>query len=124
MLNTWFQKKLIHLGPREHPATKCCHMIDFIVMRTDQRRCCLDVKVMRGANYWTDHYIVRARLRMMFSLPANVKKRSLPFAVHKLAGRELSEGYVQSLEQKLPDCSLPSESMTEEHWNYLRSCIT
>ena len=38
VLNTCFQKKLIHLGLWEHPATKCCHMIDFIVMRTDQRR--------------------------------------------------------------------------------------
>ena len=39
------------------------------------------MKVMKGANCWTDHDMVRARLRMMFSLPANVKKRSLPFAV-------------------------------------------
>ena len=65
------------------------------------------MKVMRGANCWTDHYMVRARLRMMFSLPANVKKRSLPFAVHKLAGQELREGYVQSLEQKLLIVAFP-----------------
>ena len=76
-LNTCFQKKSIHLGTWVHPATKICHMIDFMVMRTSQRKCCLDVQVMRGANCWTDHYMVRARLRVMFSLPANVKKQSL-----------------------------------------------
>ena len=31
---------------------------------------------------------------------------------------------MQSLEQKLTDCSLSSESTAEEYWNYLRSCIT
>ena len=41
------------------------------------------MKVMRGANCLTDHYMVRARRRMMFSLPANVKKQSHPIAVHK-----------------------------------------
>jgi len=66
---------------------------------------------MRGANCWTDHYMVRARLRMMFPLPANVKKCSLPFAVHKFAGHELHEDYVQTLKQRLTDCSLPSKKL-------------
>ena len=55
VLNTFFQKNLINLGTWEHPATKYCHMIDFVAMRTVQRICCLDVMVMRGANCWTDH---------------------------------------------------------------------
>ena len=56
VMNTCFEKKPVHHCAWVHPATKCCHMIDFIVMRTSQRRCCLDVQVMRGANCWTDHY--------------------------------------------------------------------
>ena len=44
-----------YLVPKEtdtltHPATKLCHMIDFVVMRQSQRMCCIDVQVMRGAN--------------------------------------------------------------------------
>ena len=124
VLNTCFQKKSIHLGTWVHPATKLCHMIDFVMMRTTQRKCCLNVQVMHGANCWTDHYMVRARLRVMFSLPANVKKHPLPFAVHRLARPELHECYVQSLTEKLIDWSPASEDTAEECWNHLHSCVT
>ena len=56
MMNTCFQKKPVHLGSWMHLATKRCHMSDFVVMRTSQRKYCLDVQLMRGANCWTDHY--------------------------------------------------------------------
>ena len=69
--------------------------------------------------------MVKARLRMLFPLPANIKKCSLPFAVHKLAGHESRECYVQSLvEQKMIDCSLASKSTVKEYWNHLPTCIT
>ena len=109
---------------RVHPATKLCHMIDFVVMRKSQRKCCLDVQAMRGADCWTDHYMVRAKLRMTFFLPANVKKHPLPFAVHRLARLELHECYVQSLAEKLTDWSPASEDTAEECWNHLHSSIT
>ena len=47
-----------------HPATKQFHMIDLVVMRAKQRGCYGDVRVMRGANYWTDHKLVKAKLRI------------------------------------------------------------
>ena len=61
IMNTWFQKKQIHYSTWTHPASKLCHMIDFIVIRQSQRMCSINVQVMRGANCWTDHYLVRAR---------------------------------------------------------------
>ena len=42
-----------------NPATKRCHMIDFVVMRAEQRVVCRDVQVMRGTNCWTDHLLAR-----------------------------------------------------------------
>ena len=111
-----------------HPVTKLCHMIDFVVMRTSQRKYCLDVQVMRGVNCWTDHYniMVRVKLRMMFSLPANAKKHPLPFSMHRLARPDLRECYVQFLVEKLTDWSPAFEdtSTAEECWNHLRSCVT
>ena len=50
--------------------------------------------------------MVRAKLRVMLSLPANVKKHPLPFAVHRLARPELHKCYVQSLAEKLTDWHL------------------
>ena len=45
VMNTCFQKKPVHLASWMYPATKRCHMINFVVMRTCQR----DVQVIRGA---------------------------------------------------------------------------
>ena len=38
-------------------------MIDLVVFRATQRFYCRDVQVMRGATCWTDHKLVRAKLR-------------------------------------------------------------
>ena len=62
IMNAWFEKKHIHFGTWMHPATKRYHMIDYVMMRASQRRCCMDVQVMRGANCWTDHQMVRAKV--------------------------------------------------------------
>ena len=77
-----------------HPATKLHHKIDFVVMRSSQRMCCLDVQVMRRANCWTDHGMVRAKLRLLLPQSGGVQRRPLPFAVHKLAGKEVCDNYV------------------------------
>ena len=67
---------------RNHPATKKCHMIDFVVMRAEQRVVCRDVQVMRGANCWTDHKLVRAKLKVTVPHSAKRKEKiSLPFAI-------------------------------------------
>ena len=41
-------------------------MIDFVLMRHPQRRYCTDVSVVRSANCFTDHHMVRARMRLDF----------------------------------------------------------
>ena len=64
VMNTWFQKKNIYFGTWMHPATKKHHMVDLIVMRTTERVFCRDVKAMREANCWTDHKMVRAKIRV------------------------------------------------------------
>ena len=84
-MNTCFQKKLIHYGTWMHPVTKFHHMFNFIAMRSSQRMCCFDQQVMRGANCWTDHHMVRARLRLMFLWSGGVWKQPLPIAVYKFA---------------------------------------
>ena len=64
IMNSFFEKKNIHKQTRQHPGTKAWHCIDFVIMRQNQRRCCVDAQVMRGAECWSDHCLVRAKLRM------------------------------------------------------------
>ena len=85
IMNTWFQKNSVHQGTWTHPATKATSMIDFIMMRANQRVHCRDVRVMRGANCWTDHMLVRAKLNVTaIHRPSKSRRERAPFAVEKL----------------------------------------
>ena len=85
VMNTWFQKKNIYYGTWIHQATKLSHMIDLVVMRAGQRVYCRDVQVMRGANCWMDHKLVRAKMRIDLPKVHTKEKRSMPFSVHLLS---------------------------------------
>ena len=60
-------KKCIRYGTWTHPATKVSHMIDLVIMQINQQMYCKGVSVMRGANCWTHHQLVRAKLRFKVS---------------------------------------------------------
>ena len=62
IMNTCFEKKAIHKQTWQHPGTKKWHCIDYIIMRKSQRRLCSDAQVMRGAECWSDHRMLRAKL--------------------------------------------------------------
>ena len=64
IMNTMYEKRDIHKRSWQHPGTKKWHSIDFILMRQSQRRRCIDVQVMRGADCWSDHKMVRAKLHL------------------------------------------------------------
>ena len=123
IMNTWFQKKHHHLTTWRHPATKAWHMIDYVVLRTEQRALCTDVQVMRGANCWSDHNMVRAKMRLC--LPRRKRRGAdvLPIAVHTLQHSKTREAY----EQKVTECLLsrpydPNKS-NEHNWEVFKECV-
>jgi len=50
---------------------------------------------MRGANCWTDHHMVRARVRILFF---HARKHPVPFVVHKFSRPGTVNEYVASME--------------------------
>lgn len=123
VMNTWYQKKAIHYGTWMHPATKKHHLIDFVVMRADQRRCCRDVQVMRGANCWTDHRMVRAKLCLGVMRFGRKQSRPLPLAVHKLDSQQVRDEYRELLESVLQNSLEGHEETIEEKWRRMSMCI-
>ena len=80
-----FQKNDIYKQMWQHPGIKAWHCIDFIVMRQHQRKKCLDVQVMRGAECWTDHQMVRATANVDMGHTKKTRKkeaRSRPHGKH------------------------------------------
>ena len=62
MCNSWFQKRDIQKQTWQHPKSRKWHCIDYVIMRQAHRRKCLDVSVMRGAEYNTDHRLMRVKV--------------------------------------------------------------
>ena len=94
IMNTWFKKKPVHLGTWTHPATKQAHMIDFVMMRRDQRQLCTDVRVYRSACCWTDHYLVKGKLMLNFSRKQRSNVTCVPLVVHLLRGQDRYQQFI------------------------------
>ena len=58
-------------------------MIDFVMMRRDQRQLCTDVRVYRSA-CWTDYFLVKGKLMLCFSWKQKNSVTSVPLAAHLL----------------------------------------
>ena len=123
IMNTWFQKKDLHLGTWMHPATKRHHMIDFVVMRTSQRSLCSDVQVMRGANCWSDHHMLRAKLTLKLNQPKPSKRRPIPFAIHRFGDHRTRELFSDSLTSTLIKSPTDPSEQSSTKWNTLKTCI-
>ena len=123
VMNTWFQKKRHHYGTWMHPANKPSLMIDLVVMRSSQRLYCMDVQVMRGATYWIDHKLVRAKLRIDLPKIQCHQKRPLPFSIHLLSSTAVRDEYRVQLEKELQGKPHDRMMTPEENWAAVKSCI-
>ena len=48
-----------------HPGSKQWHLIDYVLVRKRDMRDICSVRAMRGADCWTDHRLVRAKVRFV-----------------------------------------------------------
>ena len=79
-------------------SNKKWHTIDYILTCMDQRRHCIDTSVIKAANCWTDHSMVRAVIRLdkqVFKRGRNGK--TIPFAVQKLQDLSCKRKYQDNL---------------------------
>ena len=95
-----------------HPRSKHWHMIDFIIMRKRDLQDINVFKVMRGAECWTDHRLVRSKLKLKihskFHLKAITQKK---LDVAKLQSEEIRASLTHSINNLEP---LNKENMWED----------
>ena len=97
-------------------------MIDMGLMRQSQRWHCQDVTVMRGANCFTGHYMVRANLCVDVHQPRGHRASGQsPPAVEMLREPSVCEQFKQQLATSLHQ--RPSQQSAEDEWAVLRDCV-
>lgn len=62
--NTCFRQKDKFKTTWKHPRSGIWHILDYVIVRTRDIRDVLSVRCMRGAECWTDHRLVRAKLAL------------------------------------------------------------
>ena len=100
VMNTFFRKRPSTHGTWTHPATQRCHLIEFILMRSSQRRFRRDVRVGRGASCWTDHFMVRTTLELDFLVPLHPRlpvQQRQNLAVHLFHDKATPTTYHQEM---------------------------
>lgn len=77
--NTIFQMKNWLKTTWQHPRSKHWHLLDYVIVRQKDRRDVLTTRVMRGAECWTDHLMVRSKLLMSIQprVPRRVPNKKL-----------------------------------------------
>ena len=124
LMNTWFKKRDNLFGTWTHPATKQCSMIDFVMFRSAQRRHCLDVQVMRGATCWTDHKLVRAKLRLDLCCTRRRNGRKLaPIDVERFADPLIQQSFCSDVSEGLREVNLAGELGASSAWDRIRECL-
>ena len=123
IMNTWFKKPEAHLATWMHPATKQMHMIDYIMMRSDQRQLCRDVTVCRSACCWTDHFMVRRKIQLHLPKSKRNPATTTPLAVYTLNSEEHREIFQKNLDHRLLQHPHQPDGSLESNWPQLKDCI-
>lgn len=64
IMNTLYQQKDKYKATWKHPRSKKWHMIDFIITRKQKASTVLRCRAMRGPQCDTDHFLVRATIKL------------------------------------------------------------
>ncbi|CAM4548073.1 unnamed protein product [Leuciscus chuanchicus] len=94
--NTIFQMKNRLKTTWQHPHSKHWNLLDHVIVRQKDRQDVLSTRVMRGAECWTDHLMVRSKLLMSIQplgqrTAPNKKLNSLRQAIYNAASEALGQ---------------------------------
>ena len=117
--NTLLQLKHKHKTTWIHPRSKHWHLLDYVLVKAVDLQDVQITRVMRGAECWTDHRLVRTSLQHRHSSPSPKTETSASTNVNGLGRRANLSSLVWSNLAQVSDCStLPFQSSSEPHLSW------
>lgn len=103
--NTFYQHKEIHKYTREQQNRGEKSIIDYIIVQKEERKNILDVRVKRGAEIYSDHYLVIGKIKQRdkeIGKNGTIKKESQrTIKNYKLRDKDIASRYTQITESKI-----------------------
>ena len=127
--NTIFQQKNMHKCTWQHPRSKHWHLIDYAIV--NQRNCkeVLHTRVMRGADCWTDHRLVKTTLRLTIRPPQRKQAPRRKVNIQSLKCQETRtnlRSYIAShlgTESNAEETDETSDTGPTDEWNSLKDIL-
>ena len=118
VLSTWYPRKDIHKGTWKIPGTNDSNQIDHILVSKRWATDIENVRTYRGANSYSEHFSVGARLKQRIALiTRNRTENRERWKVDKFDETDVERYYQQEVQWKLQE-KPPSNNKEEE-----RTCI-
>ena len=123
--NTMFKKKDERKTTWMHPRSKHSHMIDFIITRCRDKMDINSTRVMRGANCWTDHQMLRSKVAFRIRQKHNRQGTNKPTKLNtaKLSTISHRESFEQEMDSALAQWEEKENSTPEKEWAALQQVV-
>jgi len=112
-----------------HPRSKHWHLLDYVMVRRSDRKDVLLTRVMRGAECWTDHRMVRSTVRLQIRPLAHKHKPKKKLHVKACRDPSVQQELQESIAGKLvtiPDCDpsvIKDTAALTTHWATISNCL-
>ena len=117
---TLFQYKDIHKATWVSANRKVKNQIDHLLISRQLRSAVLDARVQRGPDINSDHYLVRAKIRLRLSKCVNIKKFKPRFNTDRLKDRDTRRMYYEAVRRSLEENRAEEREEIEELWEVQR----
>nr|CAI5845205.1 unnamed protein product [Callosobruchus analis] len=127
--NTFFKHKDIHRYTREVKSRNERSIIDYVIVPKQQRSAVKDVRVKRGSEIFSDHYLFVARIKSGQNIKNGKKfiERKVRFEsikIHKLREEETAQKFRNLVEQKIGEIyDQVADWTTERTWQALKEIL-
>ena len=97
---TIFPHKIIHKLTWKSPDGRTINQIDHVIINKKWRRSLLDVKVYRGADVSSDHYMLFAKIKLKLMAVDSNKQRRRVYDINRLKSQEVRRNFSIELKNK------------------------
>ena len=123
--NTIFQQKNSLKTTWIHPRSKNWHLIDYVLVRQRDIQDVCHTRVMPSAECYTDHRLVRCKLRLLFKpKPRKGGPPKKKFKVGSFQSAERTADFQAGLQLRLVDSSCQVDPPLETLWVHLKTAIS